>query len=209
MNIGNYIELKLKNAKKNKKWLNEEINKLLQFDGKKPGSYTWLTEKIKEDNLSSHDLMYIAIILNLDMNKLISICKKQYEKKEEGSVNHMEKFTEIQKTIITNSAFKTDVAKRTFVEKDGVKYLLSYDIPNKVQLEKIIYDNEVMKIRTICLIDDSNLENELGELEIELNEFVKISDDDKFNIIYGIGEDFMSMFPEEYDLEYPEIEYSL
>ncbi len=69
MNIADKIREVLDEQGRNQKWLYEEMKKLMAINKVKATGYKNFNKKMNEDKFSSHELIYIAKLLNINLNE--------------------------------------------------------------------------------------------------------------------------------------------
>lgn len=189
MELGNYIENALKNRKKSKVWLCEELNSTF-YTKETEIAYKTFVAKLSNNTISGIELLYISHILELNLEKIKLLLKKQIFTNNKGDVN-MDSFTKVLKQ---NSSFK-DIQYVVCInsEKENEHILFSENVDNNfVGIEAFnLKDNKMYIVGSI-----DNLESVLLDSEVTIEEYSKMPDDERYEIISDFLEEFYSLFPE-------------
>lgn len=85
INVGKYLETIIRCSDYSKKDLCTEINKRYEI-GNKPISYTTFSNNLKDGNITLNEIIAIATIIDIDLNKVVNAYKNKYNQisKKEG-----------------------------------------------------------------------------------------------------------------------------
>lgn len=195
INLGNYLENKIKSSKYTKKELCNKLNELFTF-GDKPISYSSFSNNIKNGEVTLNEVIAIATLIeDINLNKIVLIYKNKLNNNK-GEVEDMKSIVvEMLKdhSIVGNVEYKEENVYE--ISPDTFEALYVSDDFKIASLERILIEEDNAYLQEVA--NFTNFDELLGECGLSNNEFDKLPLNEKIDFVAQEGQSALDILGED------------
>lgn len=198
INLGNYLENKIKSSKYSKKDLCNKLNELFVF-GDKPISYPTFSNNIKTGEITFNEVIAIATLIDdINLNKIVLIYRNELNKN-----NNKGEMVEMKKSLVKVFNENSIAGVKEYKEEN------IYEIA-KFEVYEALYISNDYKVAILERIDIAeykgviqevahftNFDEILGEAEMTASDFEKLPLNEKIEFVAVEGQGILDVLGED------------